>query len=296
MNSDANATMASMGYQRLEVIGKGAYGEVYKAKHLATGELVAMKKEWPSSSDSDEGVPFTAIREISILKELDHPNVVRLIDVFMRRTDWWLAFELVSTDLKKYMERSQGGLEIHQIKHFMGQMCSAMDYCHSRRILHRDLKPANILVTSEGDLKIADFGLARAISVPMRGYTHEVVTLWYRAPEILLGGKQYAMPIDIWSMGCIFAEMVKGKAVFMGDSEIGQLFAIFQEMGTPNRETWPDVESYPDYRPIFPQWRQKLSIAPQAGEHADNLLQLMLKYSPASRISAREALKHPFFN
>ena len=134
----------------------------------------------------------------------------------------------------------------------MFQILAGINFCHARRVLHRDLKPQNLLIDKSGALKLADFGLARAFGIPVRTYTHEVVTLWYRAPEILLGLKQYSTPVDMWSIGCIFAEMIMKRPLYPGDSEIDELFKIFRTLGTPDEETWPGVSKLPDYKPTFP--------------------------------------------
>jgi serine/threonine protein kinase len=183
------------------------------------------------------------------------------------------------------------------VKSYMHQLLSGIAFCHSHRVLHRDLKPQNLLIDREGHLKLADFGLARAFGVPVRTYTHEVVTLWYRAPEILLGSTQYSTPVDIWSVGCIFAELVTRQPLFPGDSEIDELFKIFQIMGTPTEETWPGISSLPDYKAAFPKWHPKSlsEIVPGMDEDGLDLLQKMLTYEPGKRISAKAALRHPYF-
>ena len=199
--------------------------------------------------DEDEGIPSTAIREISLQRELDHPNIVRLLNIVQSDSSkLYLVVEFMETDLKRYIDSlpvSDGGrgralpegagaelgrlgLGPAVVKRLMRQLCEGLRYCHSRRILHRDLKPQNLLVDREGNLKLADFGLARAFGVPLRTYTHEVVTLWYRAPEILLGGRQYSTGVDMWSVGCIFAEMCTRRPLFPGDSEIDEIFKIFK--------------------------------------------------------------------
>lgn len=199
--------------------------------------------------NEDEGIPSTAIREISLQRELDHPNIVRLLNiVHSDSSKLYLVVEFMETDLKRYIDSlpvSDGGrgralpegagaelgrlgLGPAVVKRLMRQLCEGLRYCHSRRILHRDLKPQNLLVDREGNLKLADFGLARAFGVPLRTYTHEVVTLWYRAPEILLGGRQYSTSVDMWSVGCIFAEMCTRRPLFPGDSEIDEIFKIFK--------------------------------------------------------------------
>jgi len=134
-------------------------------------------------------------------------------------------------------------------------MLQATAYCHAHRCMHRDLKPQNLLIDRHGNLKLADFGLARAFNLPVKTYTHEVVTLWYRAPEILLGEKRYSTPIDIWAIGTIFVEMVNRRALFPGDSEIDQIFKVFQVMGTPSDVNWPNGTKLPDYKATFPAWK-----------------------------------------
>eukprot|EP01018_Ginkgo_biloba_P020448 Gb_39785 [translate_table: standard] len=143
---------------------------------------------------------------------------------------------------------------------FLYQILRGIAYCHSHRVLHRDLKPQNLLIDRQSNaLKLADFGLARAFGIPVRTFTHEVVTLWYRAPEILLGSRHYSTPVDVWSVGCIFAEMVNQRPLFPGDSEIDELFKIFRVLGTPNEETWPGVTSLPDFKSAFPKWPAKVA-------------------------------------
>ncbi|XP_012508436.1 PREDICTED: cyclin-dependent kinase 2 isoform X1 [Propithecus coquereli] len=193
-------------FQKVEKIGEGTYGVVYKARNKLTGEVVALKKI--RLDTETEGVPSTAIREISLLKELNHPNIVKLLDVIHTENKLYLVFEFLHQDLKKFMDASAlTGIPLPLIKSYLFQLLQGLAFCHSHRVLHRDLKPQNLLINAEGAIKLADFGLARAFGVPVRTYTHEVVTLWYRAPEILLGCKYYSTAVDIWSLGCIFAEM-----------------------------------------------------------------------------------------
>jgi serine/threonine protein kinase len=282
-------------YHRLEKIGEGTYGVVYKARDNTTGEIVALKKT--RLEGEDEGVPSTAIREISILRELMHPNVVDLKEVVHANSKLYLVFEFLDQDLKKYMDVV--GKKIRpMIKSYLYQLLEGITFCHRRRILHRDLKPQNLLIDKRGTLKLADFGLARAFGVPIRTYTHEVVTLWYRAPEILLGGKQYTTAVDIWSIGCIFAEMFMGGALFPGDSEIDELFRIFRLLGTPTEKTWPGVSQFRDFKATFPQWSpQSLSsILPDMEPEGLDLLSQMLVYEPGKRISSVAALRHPYFD
>jgi len=283
-------------YSKIEKIGEGTYGVVYKAKDRVTGDVIALKKIRLEAED--EGVPSTAIREISLLKELQHPNVVGLRDVVHQDNKLYLVFEYLDQDLKKHMDVVDKQLNYMLIKSYLQQLIHGIAFCHSHRVLHRDLKPQNLLIDRHGILKLADFGLARAFGVPVRTYTHEVVTLWYRAPEILLGGKQYSTPVDVWSIGCIFSEMVTRTPLFPGDSEIDQLFRIFRILGTPTEETWPGISQYPDYKTSFPTWSpQPLKNAAKGMDPLGlDLLSKMLVYEPSKRISARDALRHPFFD
>jgi len=284
---------------KIEKIGEGTYGVVFKGKNKKTGEIVAMKKIRLESED--EGVPSTAIREISLLRELQHPNIVCLQDVLMQEAKLYLIFEFLTMDLKKYMDSNipkDGTMDPKLVKSYTYQLLQGLLFCHQRRVLHRDLKPQNLLIDKNGCIKIADFGLARAFGVPVRVYTHEVVTLWYRAPEVLLGSQKYSCPIDMWSMGTIFAEMVNKKPLFQGDSEIDQLFRIFRVLRTPTEEIWPDCTKLPDYKVSFPHWSQV--TLKQTVKNLDpagmDLLEQMLIYDPAKRISARKAILHSYFD
>ncbi|XP_053694620.1 cyclin-dependent kinase 1 [Sabethes cyaneus] len=285
-------------FQKIEKIGEGTYGVVYKGRNKLTGEIVAMKKIRLESED--EGIPSTAIREISLLKELQHPNIVSLQDVLMEENRLYLIFEFLSMDLKKYMDTlpAEKMMDADLVKSYMYQITAAILFCHKRRVLHRDLKPQNLLINKEGLIKVADFGLGRSFNIPVRNYTHEIVTLWYRAPEVLLGSQRYACPVDVWSIGCIFAEMATRKPLFQGDSEIDQLFRMFRILKTPTEEIWPGVTSLPDYKPTFPCWAQNnLNAQVKNLDSAGlDLLQKCLIYDPVHRISAKKILEHKYFD
>mmetsp|Transcript_12146 Transcript_12146/g.16438 ORF Transcript_12146/g.16438 Transcript_12146/m.16438 type:complete len:317 (-) Transcript_12146:1897-2847(-) len=296
-------------YEKVEKIGEGTYGVVYKVRNVNTSKILALKKI--RLADEEEGVPATAIREISLLKELNHPNVVALHDVVYVHSKLYLAFEFLDQDLKKYMDRRQmidgehggrrRGLEPAMYQSFLFQIMCGVAYCHQRRCLHRDLKPQNLLLDSNGNIKLADFGLARAFSSSTRRkYTHEVITLWYRAPEILLGCEHYSTPVDIWSIGCIFAEMAMYRPLFPGDSEIDQLFRIFRVCGTPDDASWPGVSRLPNYKNEFPKWHPlRLDRAVPDFEYdylAVSILNAMLTYTPKHRITAYDALDHVYFD
>ncbi|OUC46020.1 kinase domain protein [Trichinella nativa] len=267
-------------FVRLEKIGEGTYGVVYKACLRDSNEMVALKKI--RLENEADGVPSTAIREISMLKEARHPNVVKLHDVILENARLYLVFEYMSMDLRKYMDSLPPGQLIPEskVKSYCYQITEALCFCHMRRIMHRDLKPQNLLIDNNGNIKIADFGLARAVGVPVRPYTHEVVTLWYRAPEVLLGAARYSLPVDIWSLGCIFAEMSTRKPLFHGDSEIDQLFRIFRILGTPDDDKWNGVSTLPDFRIDFPVWSEcnLRRYVPHLNDKGFNLLLVMCNF------------------
>ncbi|XP_077159650.1 cyclin-dependent kinase 5 isoform X3 [Paroedura picta] len=256
-------------YEKLEKIGEGTYGTVFKAKNRESHEIVALKRV--RLDDDDEGVPSSALREICLLKELKHKNIVRLHDVLHSDKKLTLVFEFCDQDLKKYFDSCNGDLDPEIVKSFMFQLLKGLGFCHSRNVLHRDLKPQNLLINRNGELKLADFGLARAFGIPVRCYSAEVVTLWYRPPDVLFGAKLYSTSIDMWSAGCIFAELANaGRPLFPGNDVDDQLKRIFRLLGTPTEEQWPGMTKLPDYKNL-------------------------LKCNPVHRISAEEALQHPYF-
>lgn len=284
-------------YQLMDILGEGTYGVVYRAVDRRTSDVVALKKI--RLDRSEEGIPQTALREVSILQELQHTNVVNLRDVIcVQDAKLYLVFEYVEQDLKKALEKRISSFSATLLKRLMWQLLDGLCFCHSHRILHRDLKPANILLTTDNTLKIADFGLARSMHIPTNTFTHEVVTLWYRAPEILLGEKHYTAAVDMWSVGCIFAELARRKVLFRGDSEVGQLMEIFQILGTPTESLWSGVTALPDFKDSFPRWSKASldKVVPTLDAHGIDLLQRLLKYEPNERISAKAAMQHPYFD
>lgn len=286
-------------FQQLEKLGEGTYATVYKGKNRTLGTYVALKE---INLDSEEGTPSTAIREISLMKELKHENIVTLYDVIHTENKLTLVFEYMDNDLKRYMDihgyNSSGALDPRTVKSFMYQLLRGILFCHDNRVLHRDLKPQNLLINSKGVLKLGDFGLARAFGIPVNTFSNEVVTLWYRAPDVLLGSRNYSTSIDMWSAGCILAEMFTGKPLFSGSSNDDQLLKIFRIMGTPNERTWPGVSSYPNYKSNFALFiPQDLRVLiPNIDNQALDLLQGLLQMRPDTRLSARQALNHPWFD
>ncbi|KAJ8258929.1 hypothetical protein COCON_G00179410 [Conger conger] len=296
----AMAQEVGLQYEPVAEIGGGAYGTVYKARDRLSGQFVALKSV-RVQTDQD-GLPLSTVREVALLKRLeqfDHPNVVKLMDVCATlRTDQetkvTLVFEHVDQDLKTYLEKAPSpGLPASQIQDLMRQLLCGLTFLHSNCIVHRDLKPENILVTSRGQVKLADFGLARIYSCHM-ALTPVVVTLWYRAPEVLLQSS-YATPVDIWSTGCIFAEMFRRKPVFCGESEVDQLGKIFEVIGLPAEEDWPtDVTlSRRNFSPV--NHRPITDFVPEISPQGADLLLEMLAFDPLRRISALNALDHLYF-
>eukprot|EP00754_Rhynchopus_humris_P022714 Rhum_TRINITY_DN14800_c5_g1::Rhum_TRINITY_DN14800_c5_g1_i3::g.121185::m.121185 len=280
-------------YELKEKLGEGTYGEVYKGIDTVLKIPVAIKKI--KNDTSTEGIASTELREISILKNMKHPNVVRMLDIVTYSYKLLLVFECCDSDLRQAIKR--GAFRGRKLKSMMHQMLKGLAFCHTHRVIHRDLKPQNLLV-SGNTLKIADFGLARTFQVPLPAYTHEVVTLWYRAPEILLGEKRYSTVVDTWSCGVIMPEMATTKPLFPGTCEIDELYSIFRLLGTPDETTWPGVTSLPDYKPVFPKWaRKKLKdVLPEVEPLGVDLLCGLLTYDPDQRITAEAACEHPYFD
>ncbi|MCQ2817129.1 MAG: CDC2/CDK family serine/threonine-protein kinase [archaeon] len=294
-------------YEAVERLGKGTYGSVFKIKHKKTGEILAVKKI--KMDVESEGVPSTALREIAILKKMRHPNIVEVKGTALGEKAIEIGLEFMPYDLCKYSKsylRKESFDENKQrtIKSIMFQLLVATEFLHSHKILHRDLKPGNVLVKpDENDIskvvcKLADFGLARIYSIPIRPYTKEVLTLWYRGPEMILGISNYSTGMDIWSLGCIFGELFYGKPIFQGDSEIDQLFKMFQVFGTFNETVLPGYKSYPYFNKEFPFWKgEGLENYMKKGkimmdDKAMDLFKKMLKIDPVQRISCKEALEH----
>uniref|UniRef100_A0AAY5L6Q3 cyclin-dependent kinase n=1 Tax=Esox lucius TaxID=8010 RepID=A0AAY5L6Q3_ESOLU len=274
-------------YLNLEKLGEGTYATVYKGISRINGHLVALKV---IRMKTEEGVPFTAMREASLLKGLKHANIVLLHDIIHTKESLTFVFEYVQTDLAQYMMEHPGGLHSYNVRIFMFQLLRGLSYIHSRRILHRDLKPQNLLISYLGELKLADFGLARSKSIPCQTYSSEVVTLWYRPPDVLLGSTDYSTALDIWGAGCVFIEMLQGTPAFPGEADIfEQLQKIWAVLGIPTEETWPGVNELPNFRP----GENELSQLPYKTE---DLAQKMLTTVPRHRISAQDAMQHPYFN
>ncbi|KAK3241756.1 hypothetical protein CYMTET_48507 [Cymbomonas tetramitiformis] len=238
-------------YQILERVGAGSFGEVLRAVNTTNGQLVALKKVLLRKPD--KGLPDNVLREIKLLQIVDHPNVVKLQEVFPQGASLMLAFEYCNTDLAQILRHYPHAMEHHVAKGILQQMLRGLAACHAERVLHRDLKPSNVLVEKGGVVKLADFGLARRDD-KAGPYTHTVATRWYRAPELLYGARVYGTGVDMWAVGCIFAELLGKGPLIPGEHDIDQLYCVINLLGTPTEAKWPGMKDLPDYHKItFPE-------------------------------------------
>ncbi|KAI4203557.1 MAG: hypothetical protein LQ350_001747 [Teloschistes chrysophthalmus] len=281
------------------VVGSGTYGKVFKAIHVYTKSLVALKKI--RMDGEKDGFPVTAIREIKLLQSLKHDNVVCLHEVMVESNDCFMVFEYLSHDLTGLLNHPTFKLDHSHKKHLARQLFDGLNYLHRRGVLHRDIKAANILISSEGLLKLADFGLARFYSKSGKlDYTNRVITIWYRSPELLLGETQYGPAVDIWSAACVMIEIFTRHAIFPGDGgEINQLDKIYNVLGTPTRSEWPGLVDMAWFELLRPLERKANTFANKYQESltpaAFELLQEMFLYDPARRPTASDVLEHPYF-
>ncbi|TFY54730.1 hypothetical protein EVG20_g9588, partial [Dentipellis fragilis] len=304
-------------YDATTKLGEGTFGEVHKAVHRSTNTAVALKRIL--MHNEKEGMPVTALREIKILKALNHPNVVELLDMFVVRSKGkdsplsvYMVFPYMDHDLAGLLENERVKLSFSQIKLYMKQLLEGTEYMHRNHILHRDMKAANLLISNNGSLRIADFGLARSYDphsvgfsesasdprAKSRKYTNCVVTRWYRPPELLLGARHYGGEIDLWGVGCVLGEMFLRRPILPGTSDLDQLEKIWQMCGTPNQHSWPNFDMLPGCEGIkhHHQYSKRLkSIFEAFGTEACDLIDKLLTCNPRQRITASEALDHDYF-
>lgn len=288
-----------------------------------TNELVALKKV--RMDNEREGFPLTAIREIKLLKTLHHENIVTLKEIVTGsgskrshlepsqtgkvlsmdgkkpKGSIYMVFEYMDHDLTGLMDTPSIQFTEDQIKCYMLQLLRGLKYCHDRDVLHRDIKGSNLLIDNNGNLKIADFGLARSFGEAGRKYTNRVITLWYRPPELLLGANEYGSSVDMWSVGCLIAELLTRKPLFPGKDEAEQIDFIFQMLGSPNERVWPGWRDLPQSRLIpegtrYPvRLAQHLRKSNMVRSEAVDLIEKLLAMDPSKRLTAGEALDHEWF-
>ncbi|CAH2093191.1 unnamed protein product [Euphydryas editha] len=278
-------------YEQLAVVGEGSYGVVLKCRRRDTGQLVAIKKFL--ETEDDVVVRKMALREIRMLKKLRHDHLVNMIEVFRRKRRFYLVFEYLDHTLLDELEASPGGLGEDTAKKHLYQLLKGIDYCHQNSIIHRDVKPENVLVSNNGIVKLCDLGFARALAAPGEPYTEYVATRWYRAPELLVAEHRYGPEVDIWAIGCLFAEMLTGDPLFPGDSDIDQLALIIKTVG----------KLAPRHQQVVSRLSGGAALAAAGGArgslpgiaHAKELLAACLRTEPRARPSASALLRHKYF-
>jgi cyclin-dependent kinase 7 len=287
-------------YKVIKALGQGTWGVVHMAEQKGTGRIVAIMKI--KSERPEEGVNFTAVREIKLLRGFKHENVIELVDCFSTPDQAvCLVYECAYTDLEKILANKKISISLADIKRHMLSLLSAVSACHSQWILHRDLKPDNLLFLKDGTTKLADFGLARMYGTPKTRLSPQAITLWYKPPELLLGACEYSSAADMWSVGCIFAELLLRRPFLQGkNSDISQLDTIFTVFGTPNETNWPDYEALPLCTRGL-QWDETTAIPfdeifTAAPKDAISLLRSILVLDPNMRLDASQSLSHPYFS
>ncbi|CAJ0955809.1 unnamed protein product [Ranitomeya imitator] len=285
-------------FEKLNRIGEGTYGIVYRARDTRNNEIVALKKV--RMDKEKDGIPISSLREITLLLKLRHPNIVELKEVVVGNhlESIFLVMGYCEQDLASLLENMQTPFSEAQVKCICFQLLTGLQYLHENFIVHRDLKVSNLLMTDKGCVKIADFGLARAYSVPAKKMTPKVVTLWYRAPELLLGSTTQTTAIDMWAVGCILAELLAHKPLLPGTSEIQQIDLIIQLLGTPSEAIWPGFSKLPlvgQYTVRKQPYNNLKHKFPWLSEAGLRLLNFLFMYDPKKRATAEDSLASSYF-
>ncbi|NXU41053.1 CDK10 kinase, partial [Drymodes brunneopygia] len=285
-------------FEKLNRIGEGTYGIVYRARDTLTDETVALKKV--RMDNEKDGMPISSLREITLLLQLQHPNIVELKEVVVGNhlESIFLVMGYCEQDLASLLENMQTPFSEAQVKCIILQVLKGLQYLHENYIIHRDLKVSNLLMTDKGCVKIADFGLARTYGMPPKPMTPKVVTLWYRAPELLLGMTTQTTSIDMWAAGCILAELLAHKPLLPGTSEIHQIDLIVQLLGTPNENIWPGFSKLPlatQYTLRKQPYNNLKHRFPWLSEAGLRLLNFLFMYDPKKRATAKDCLESSYF-
>jgi len=285
-------------YEKIAKIGEGSYGVVFKCRNRENGTIVAIKKF--VESEDDPLIRKIAMREIRMLKQLKHPNLVNLIDAFRRKRKLHLVFEYCDHTVLNELEEHPNGLSEQSIKKITYQVLRAVEFCHQHNCIHRDVKPENVLVTKTGVVKLCDFGFARLLTGPGDEYTDYVATRWYRAPELLVGDTQYGPPVDVWAVGCVFAELLSGQALWPGRSDVDQLYLIKRSLGDLIRRHIDIFRNNQFFRGInIPDCDQMESLDQRflgTSKQAMDFLKKCLVMEPEDRLTCTELLEHPYFD
>ncbi|OAF68814.1 hypothetical protein A3Q56_03430 [Intoshia linei] len=285
-------------YTKLDILGSGRFATVYEAKNKETGQIVAIKKINVGSRDETQyGINRTAYREIKLLGELNHENIIKLLDVYSEYGNICLVFEHMDTDLFNIIENRSIIFKLSHIKNYTKQLCTGLHYLHKNWILHRDLKPDNLLLRKTGLLTITDFGLARTFASPDRIYTNQVVTRWYRCPELIMGAKKYGPAVDMWSVGCIIAQLFLRVPLISEDSDIQQLATIVKIFGLPDEENWPFASNFSSFIKFNVQQPVPLkSIFTAVDDDSIDFITKLLVLNPLKRFTSLDVLHSNFLN
>lgn len=285
-------------YEKIKRVGEGTYGVVYKARDRNTGEYVALKKL--RMDRERDGMPVTSVRELRVLQQCEHPNLVELKKVVTgsKLDSVFLVFEYCTHDLGRLLDTMPRRFHESEVKCLLKQLLDVINYLHNHWIVHRDLKLSNLLMTNDGRLKLCDYGLARYFKAYEEAYTPKVVTLWYRAPEVLLGLDTYTEAIDMWSVGCIMAELLRHEPLFPAKTELAMLQLMVKLLGSPSEQIWPGYEKLKVAAQCkLPQqpYNYLEQEFPQLSKSGLSLLNGLLTYDPDKRLTARQAVKHDYF-
>eukprot|EP00794_Sanderia_malayensis_P017385 gene17385-19125_t len=283
-------------FEKIVQIGEGSYGVVFKCRNRENGQTVAIKKF--VESEDDPLIKKIAMREVRMLKQLKHPNLVNLLEVFRRKRRLHLVFEYCDHTVLNELEANPRGLEDRAVKEILYQVLKAVNFCHQHHCIHRDVKPENILVTKDGIVKLCDFGFARLLTGNGAEYTDYVATRWYRSPELLVGDTQYGPPVDVWAIGCVFAEMISGQALWPGKSDVDQLYLIKKNLGdliARHIQIFSSNQFFlgmhiPEPSRLDPLENRFKDISPEALRFMKGCLVM----EPNNRLTCAELLDHPY--